>query len=282
MATKILVDSACDIDPKDAAAISVDVIPLRVSFAGVEYLDNVNLTHDEFFIKLIETDELPTTSQISPYDYEEKFRELTANGDSLVCITLSSKLSGSYNNACMAAEDFGGKVLVVDSLNACLGERILVEYASRLRDKGMNAEEIAAELDSRKKDIRLIALLDTLEYLKKGGRISSAVAFAGNLLSIKPVIAVEDGEISLLGKARGSKAANNKLHELIEAETGIDYNMPACLAYSGLSDAMLNKYVEDHKDLYDRFPDKLPVTTLGCTIGTHIGPGAIGVAFFVV
>lgn len=156
----------------------------------------------------------------------------------------------------------------------------MVRYACRLRDTGASAAEIAAILDQRKKDVRVIALLDTLEYLKRGGRISGAAAFAGGLLSIKPVIAIADGEVAILGKARGSKNGNNMLREETAKCGGIDFTMPFSLAYSGLDDSLLQKYIADNAAMWQEQVSELPISTIGSTIGTHAGPGAIAVAFF--
>ena len=168
----------------------------------------------------------------------------------------------------------------MDSENASLGERILVEYALRLKDQGFSAEDIVEALEKEKKNIRLIALLDTLEYLKRGGRISKAAALAGNLLSIKPVIAVQGGEVAVLGKARGSKQGNNLLAEEIARANGIQYNMPFILAYTGLTDVVIQKYIDDHESLWKGIVERPVPASVGGAIGTHIGPGAIGIAFF--
>ena len=122
--------------------------------------------------------------------------------------------------------------------------------------------------------------MDTLEYLKKGGRVSSAVAFAAGVLSIKPVIAIQDGEVVMLGKARGSKQANNLIAEQIQKAGSIDFSMPYLLGYTGLSDALIQKYIEDNAPLWKNETDRLPVGSVGGTIGTHTGPGAIAVAWF--
>ena len=278
MAIRIITDSASDITQVEAAAWGVQVLPLRTIFGQEEFLDGVTIDHKTFFQKLIESDVLPTTSQLSPFQYEEPFRQAAEAGDEVVCITLSSKLSGCYQSASIAAEDL--PVVLVDSLNVTVGERLLVERAVQLRDQGLSAREIGQQLEAEKSRIRLIALLDTLEYLKKGGRISSAAALAGSLLSIKPVIAVEHGEIAILGKARGSKNGSNMLMTLVEKNGGINFELPYCLAYSGLSDALLRKYIADSQSLYSGRAEHLPVSTIGSTIGTHAGPGAIAVAFF--
>lgn len=281
MSVRIIIDSGCDLMPAEAADRQLDIIPLKVYFGEQEYLDNITMSHDAFFQKLIETDIFPTTSQITPYEYKMKFREITNEGDTAVCLTISSKLSGCYQSACLAAREFAGQVIVVDTENACIGERILAELAVSLRAEGKDIRAIADTLEEMKKRVRVIALLDTLEYLKRGGRISPAVAFAGNLLSIKPVIAIQDGEVALLGKARGSKAGNNMLSELITREGGIHFSLPYCLAYSGLSDTLLQKYIRDNEHLYKEHVEELPISSIGCVIGSHIGPGAIAAAFFV-
>lgn len=280
MSVKIITDSASDITQEDAGKFGIEVIPLTTIFGSTEYLDGVTLTNREFFEKLIETDELPHTSQITPFQYEEVFRRAISGGDEAIYIALSSKLSGSCGGAVAAAEKFDGRVSVVDSENVCIGQQLLVLYAVRLRDQGLSAAEIARELKARRGDVRVLALLDTLEYLKKGGRISATVAFAGGLLSIKPVIAVENGEVVLIGKARGSKNGNNLLTRFVEKSGGINFDMPYMLAYSGLDDTLLQKYIRDSAALYQGHVNELPVCAIGSTIGTHVGPGAIAVAFF--
>ncbi len=277
MGVSIIVDSGSDILPDYAKKLNVKVVPLKTYFGETEYLDGQTLGHYEFFQKLQEARKLPTTSQVTPAEFEEAYDK--AEGD-VVVITISSKLSGCYQSACIAANEASGKVYVVDSENACIGERLVVEEAVRMRDKGMSAREIAEYLNVVKKEVCLIALLDTLEYLKKGGRISPAVAFAGNVLSIKPVITIKDGEIQVLGKARGSKMGNNRLMEYVKSCGGIDFDRPFCLAYSGLSKEMLEQYIYDSRELYPMEPEDLPVSSIGCAVGTHIGPGAIAAAFF--
>ena len=278
---KILVDSASDLEQQDASELGVTVLPLQIRFGSEEYLDGVSLTHREFFEKLIETDELPQTSQINEYRFDEVFSSLTADGSEVIAITLSSKLSGTHASAVKAAKKYAGKVIVVDSLNACIGERILLEYAVRLVGEGkLTAAQIAAELDEKKGKIQLLAVLDTLKYLRKGGRISSVTAIAGEMLSIKPVISVVRGEVKLVGKAMGSKKGNNLLTQLVRDCGGIDFTMPYVLGYSGLSDAFLQKYIRDSELLWKGYTDHVPYHMIGSTIGTHVGPGAIAVAFF--
>ena len=280
MAVQFIIDSASDILPKEAQELGLIHLPLTVLFGEESYRDAVDLTHEGFYEKLVESDVLPTTSQIPPGEFAAAYEKVVEAGDEAVVITLSGKLSGTHQSAVIAAEGYEDRIFVVDSENVTIGERILVQLGLVLRNQGLSAREIAARLDEEKKNIRLLALLDTLEYLKKGGRISAATAFAGGLLSIKPVIAVEDGLVAMKGKARGSKQGNNLLRQLVEECGGIDFQKPFALAYSGLSDKLLQKYIDDSEELWQGMAEFLPISTVGCTIGTHAGPGAVAVAFF--
>ncbi len=275
---QIITDSASDI--VDVQREDLTVLPITITFGEDEYQDGVNLTHEMFYEKLVESDHLPVTSQVPPFAFEEAYRKVREQGNQAIVITLSSKLSGTWQSAKIAAEKYADTVRVIDSENASIGERTLVEYALRLKDSGFAYEEIADRLEADKVRIRLVALLDTLEYLKKGGRISKTAAIAGSLLSIKPVIAIQNGEVAVLGKARGSKQGNNLLAEQIRKVGGIDFEKPFVLGYTGMSDAVLQKYIADNEALWKGFVDRPEAASVGGTIGTHIGPGAIGAAFF--
>lgn len=277
MKTRIIVDSTADLFTELKSR--VDVVPLTVHFGEEEYLDGVTIDHKTFYEKLIESDVLPTTSQATPDSFIKEFQKIKENGDSAVVITISSKLSGTYQSAVIAAEDFDN-IYIVDSGSAAIGSGILAERALKLADDGMNAREIAELLNGEKEKIVIIALFDTLEYLKKGGRISKTAAFAGSLLNIKPVLSVIDGEITVLGKARGSKMGNNLLVEEIEKVGGVDFEKPVLLGFTGLSDALLLKYIEDSKYLWEKGLKDIRYTAIGSVIGTHAGPGAIAAAFF--
>ena len=277
MKTRIIVDSTTDLMPEARARVSV--VPLTVHFGDEEFIDGVTIDHKTFYEKLVETDVHPTTSQATPAGFMEAYEKAKQAGESAVVITLSSKLSGTYQSAVIAAGDYEN-IYVVDSGSAAIGGGILVELALRLLDQGLEAPEIAARLEKEKEKVRIVALLDTLEYLKKGGRISKTVAFAGAVLNIKPVVSVTDGEIQMLGKARGSKMGNNLLVQEIEKAGGVDFSKPVLLGYTGLSDALLLKYIEDSRQLWEAGLDQVRYTSIGSVIGTHAGPGAIAVAFF--
>ena len=274
---RILVDSTADLTAEVKSRLTV--VPLTIHFGEEQYIDGVTITHKAFYEKLIECDTLPTTSQATPFDFTEHFEKAVAAGEDVVAITLSSKLSGTFQSAMIAAEDFPGRVHVVDSRSVAIGSGILAQYALTLADQGMDAASIAETLMKERKNIHLVALLDTLEYLKKGGRISKTVAFAGNLLAIKPVLCLDGGEIKILGKARGSRQGNNLLIQEIQSG-GVDYSRPVLLGYTGLEDSLLQKYIQDSASLWNGKLDQLPTTMIGSTVGTHVGPGAIAVAFF--
>lgn len=278
MAVKLIVDSTADMTP--AVAARVQIVPLTVHFGEREYLDRVELDCAKFYEMLVESDELPTTSQGSPYAFGKVFGEATADGSDAVCITCSEKLSGTYQSAVIAASEFDGKVHVVDSRSIAIGLGILAEYALQLVDRGLTAEEIVRKLLRKREKIRVLAMLDTLEYLKKGGRISAAVAFAGGVLNIKPVLSLTGGEIKMLGKARGSRQANNLLVQEIQKAGGVDFSQPLMLGYTGLSDVLLKKYITDSADLWEGKRQELPYAIVGSVVGTHAGPGAVAVAFF--
>ena len=277
MKTRIIVDSTSDLLP--AIKERVHAVPLTVHFGQEEYIDGVTIDHKAFYEKLIETDTHPSTSQASPAAFEVEYEKTRDAGEAAVVITLTSNLSGTYQSATIAAEDYDN-VYIVDSGTVAIGGGILVEYALRLLDEGFEAKEIAEKLEEVKSRIIIVALVDTLEYLKKGGRISKTAAFAGGVLNIKPVLSVENGEIKMLGKARGSKMGNNLLVEEITKAGGVDFNMPLLLGYTGLSDTMLLKYIEDSKHIWEGNVDKVHYTSIGSVIGTHAGPGAVAVAFF--
>lgn len=277
MSVRIIIDSTVDVSPELLAR--VEVVPLTVSFGAEEYIDGVTITHEEFYNKLIESDVLPTTSQATPAAFADVFERLAAAGDSAVVITLAHQLSGTCQSARIAAEDYDN-IFVVDSGSVTLGAGILAEYALRCVDEGMDAESIAAAVEAKKEDVCLIAMLDTLEYLKKGGRISATVAFAGGLLNLKPVVNIKDGVINMLGKARGSKQGNNLLVQEINKAGGIDFSMPILLGYTGLTDVLLKKYMTDSAALWENGVEALHYTSIGSVVGTHAGPGAIAAAFF--
>lgn len=277
MSVRIVIDSTADTSA--AVREKCTVVPLGLFFGEEEYVDGVTITHEEFYKKLVEGDVMPTTSQPTPDAFGKVFKEAVKAGDQVVVITIASKLSGTYQSACIAAMDYPDSVFVVDSESATMGTGILAELALSLAESGMSAAQIAQRLTEERDNICLFAMLDTLEYLKRGGRISKTVAFAGELLSIKPIINVKDGEVNVLGKARGAKQANNMLVKLIQ-ENGVDFDKPILLGYTGMDASLLEKFRTDSANVWEGLAAELDSTTLGTVIGTHAGPGAVAAAFF--
>lgn len=280
MSIRIITDSASDMSPAEHPALRV--LPLSVTFGTDVYMDGVDIDHQRFYEMLVERDELPKTGQVNPYAFSQAIAETREAGDEAVIITVGAKLSGTNQSARTAlAEAPGGDVFVVDSNNVTLGERVLVEYVLRLVDEGRSAAQIAAAVEAVRDRVVVIGLLETLEYLVRGGRLSAAAGAVGTLLNVKPVVAAEDGLIVQLGKARGSKNGRNLLNQKVEKAGGVDFSMPLALGYTGLSDAVLKKYIEDSAALWaGHTENELPIHTIGATIGTHVGPGAVAVAFF--
>ncbi len=220
------------------------------------------------------------TSQATPFQFGVAIKEVLDRGDTPIIITLSSGLSGTYHSACLAAREFDVPVPVVDSLSLAIGQGILVKLGVRLAKEGKSADEIVRILEEKKKDLIILALIDTLDYLQRGGRISKGAALAGKVLSVKPVVTTENGVVKLLGQARGSKQGNNYLMRTIEENGGVDFSLPLCVGYTGNDRSLMDRYVEDCNRVWKGQIDEIPVATVGGAIGTHIGPGGITVAFF--
>ena len=280
MSVRIISDSGCDISQAYAKKLGVKIIPLVFRFGEEEYLDGVNMSSEEFYRRMEEEEELPKTSQISPYRYSEAFEEAMKDGSDVVYLSISSGVSGSIQSAILAAKEFDGKVRVFDSRHFNISQRVLVEYAKRLADEGKSADEIVALLEEALKKVRIIAVFATLENLKKGGRISSAEAFVGEMLSIKPMITITDGKVEVLSKVRGMKKGYKAMREYIEKEGGIDLSMPYAFAYSGTDSTNIDGFIRECGDLYEGKTD-IEISYVGATVGTYSGAGAIATAYFV-
>ncbi len=278
MSVKIIVDSNSDFSEGKAKDFGFLYMPIGVEIDEREYLDGVDLLPEEFYEKLERSKKAPKTSLINEFRWNEAFERATADGSEVIAITISSKLSGTYQAAVDASKNFEGKVYVVDSLNATFGEGALCLYAKRLKEEGLSAKEIVERLEERKKDVCVFAVIDTLKYLQKGGRISAATAIIGTTLSIKPLIGVIDGEVKMIGKAMGYKKGCAALNSIVEKAGKIDFSMPLGYVYSGNDRTNIEKYKKDSAYLVEN--RELPVYALGCSIGAHVGAGAVGLVFF--
>ncbi len=276
---RILTDSASDILPAEAEQLGVTVIPLNVTLEdGTILRDGVDMTPSAYYEILAGCRKLPTTSQPSPELFENFFLEAAAAGDEVIGIFLSHALSGTYQCAKLAADMANvDNVLFVDSGHVCLSEALLVRLAVQLRDSGKTAGQIAAILEHAKEHLHLVAAIDDLKYLRKGGRLPAAVAVAGGMLGIKPLITIQDGKVAMAGKARGLPGAYVALFKKVEEMGGISPAFPAMAGYtvSPREVAPIQTYLRDNLQQED-----LLVRQIGCVIGTHAGPGAFGIAFF--
>jgi len=279
MSVKIITDSGSDMSQERAKQLGIRVIPLTFRFGTEEYLDGVTMSGKEFYERMEREEELPKTSQIPPYRYEEVFREETEDGSDALYICISSGVSGCFQSASLAASELDGKVRVFDSKHFCISEGLLAEYAKRLADEGKDLDTIWEEMEKAREKVRIIAVFATLENLRKGGRISSASAFVGEMLSIKPLITIADGGVDVLGKVRGMKKGLQAMREYILNDGGVDPTMPCGFAYSGSEDSGIREFMEKNADLYPN--EELPVSYVGATVGTYAGSGAIATAYFV-
>ena len=278
---RIITDSASDIPNNDSIPANLSIMPLTIFFGEEEYLDGKTITNEEYYNKLTGGDILPKTSQVTPYDFEQEIQKAIDNGEKVIVITLSSGLSGTYQSACIAASNFDKDVAVIDSFMATVSEQILVKYALQLIEQGMEYDKIVETLENDKKKIKLVGPLDTLEYLKKGGRISAAAAVFGSALSIKPIITVIEGKVEVIAKARGRRNAIETTLKIVrESETGIDFDKPYAVGYSGNDKDMLNIFIESNKTNGNINIENWPVVSIGSTIGTYTGPDSIIFGYF--
>jgi DegV family protein with EDD domain len=277
MAVRIITDSGSDVLPGEIEGLVV--LPLTVAFGTDVYHDGVDLSHEQFFSLLVEGKDFPTTGQVPPFRFAEAFQQVVDSGDDAVVICISAGVSGTWESACSAAADFPGRIHVVDSQQVSVGERILAQTALELAASGASAADIAQELDERKKDIHFLALLDTLEYLRRGGRISNASAALGTILAIKPVVGCEDGKIVVLEKPRGLKNGRAIVADLIRSYGGINFSRPLAIGYTGNTDDPVRAFLDSCPDLWQG-KGEVPVSSIGATIGTHAGPGGFIFAFY--
>lgn len=277
MAIRFLTDSTSDILPQEAARRDIDVVPLKVLFGDSVYRDGLDLDHPGFYRMLAQCDQFPTTSQPTPDDFLPAFERAKANGDQLICLLLASSLSGTCQSAFIARELCGWEhIHIIDSTQTAIGLRLLLDLGCRLRDEGCSAREIADELEQAKGKVRLMAIVDTLEYLHKGGRLPGAVTVVGSLLKVKPIIALRDGAISVVGKGVGVKGSLSSLLRLMEDLPLRDDRIPVCYGFTG-DDALCRQLVERSEETFG--PHSHQVQSIGTVIGAHAGPNAAAVAY---
>lgn len=277
MAVRLIIDAGCDLTTQQADKLGVILIPMTIHFADKEYRSGVDLSHEEFYKLLSDAKQLPTTSQPTPYDFEEAYQKVADDGDEAVVLCVSSALSGTFQSATIAKSGFEDRIYVVDTKAVSLAQRILLDYAISLKNHGASAKEIAQEIERKKVDVCAYGAVETLEYLIKGGRLSKAAGAVGSVLGIRPVLCLSDGALAVAGKARGAKGAVAMTHSLI-AEIGVDHSMPAAVGYTGSDPSVLSPFMEAPNSVWAGFD--IPVYNVGSTVGTHTGPGLFIAAFF--
>lgn len=281
MGIKLVVDSSSEITQEESKKMGVYCLPLTVSFEEDMFRDGVDLSYDEFYDKLSEYESLPKTSQVTPYLYEEAFKEILSNGDIPVAITLSSEISGTYNSAILASNQFDEEIHVIDSLTTSCALKLIIKYALSIIDKYDDPVEFVNEIERIKKKVKIFYLLDTLEYLYKGGRLSKFSALAGSILSIKPIISFDDsGKVVMVSKSRGWKKGISLLSDLVKESGEIDEELGVILSYSGKDSSIVDSLKQKSEAIFSFDVNVIPVTQIGCTIGTHAGPGTIGISYF--
>ncbi len=275
---RIITDSAADFEPEELESLNITCIPLVVRFGETDYQENVNLSKPQFYDLLLSSEELPKTSQASPQVLTDLLLDAQAAGDEAIYITLSSALSGTYQTACMIRDgvDYDG-AYILDSRNATGGQRLLVEYAVKLRSQGRSASEILEKVGALRDSIVLYACIDTLEYLYKGGRISHTVYTLGSLAQIKPIIKVdEEGGIAVPAKAMGMRKGMDTLCKRLQTQAP-SADFPLYVMYTNHR-SVAETLAEKIRHLGFDVPDE-HIIGVGAAIGSHIGPDACGIVY---
>jgi DegV family protein with EDD domain len=272
----IFTDSASDLDPAEAAASGITIIPLQVSFGKETFLAGSELSTEEFWRRMTAPDApFPTTAASSPGEFKEAYEAAFAGGaEAVVSIHVAGTLSGAIKSAQIARDMLPDREIhVVDSLGASMAEGILARMGIELAEADVTGEEIAAELESRAPDMRMYVALETLEYLKKGGRISGAQAAIGTLLSVKPIIAVKHGEVTTADRVRTRSKARERLLELI-----FERPVERIAILHTLAPDVAEFRAEVLRRLPDMDPETVTVELVGPSVGPHLGPGCVGAA----
>lgn len=277
MAIRFLTDSTADILPREAAERDIDVVPLKVLFGETAYRDGLDLDHAAFYQMLAGADTLPTTSQPTPEDFLPCFEAARRRGDTLICPLLAASLSGTCQSALIARDICGYEnIHIIDSTTTVLGLRLLVDLGCALREEGLGAGEIVARLEEARGRIRLLAIVDTLEYLHKGGRLPAAVSIVGGLLRVKPIITLKDGALGLVGKGMGAKGSLSAMLDLVGDSLTTDPRLPIYYGYTGRDD-LCRQFMARTEEKFG--PHRHEVHGVGSVIGAHAGPGAAVIVY---
>jgi len=277
MGIRIVIDSTSDVTDEIIEKYNIKMVPLTVNFENESFLDKVELNSKQFFEKLETAEKLPTTTLVSPGTFMEVFSDILLEGDKVLGLFLASEFSGTYDSACMAKNMIGSDdIYIIDSRSVCLGAFALILEAIELVQQNKDIEEIVKELEALREKVVAVAALDTLKYLEKGGRLSKGQAVVGTLLNVKPIVEIKDGKISVIEKIRGKNKAVKWFDEWIE-KNNYDLSNKTVLLFHG-------KAYEQLKMLRESIEDKYKIKNIieqeiGAVIGTHSGPGVLGIGF---
>jgi len=277
MAITILTDTMCDVPREFVEKYNIKVLPLLVNFGEESFRDGIDITVDEFFKRLETSQELPTTSQINPPQFESIFKEEIGKNNTIIGILGSSKLSGTYNSAIIAKNTIADdNIHIIDSEAVTLGAGLLVIKAARLAQEGRKAEEIVEEIEEAKKRLKQFFIVGNLKYLYKGGRISLSASVIGSILNIKPIITTADGKLEMLEKTRGVKKSISMMMDMIKDngwsldDKVIGINHTICPEYADYVEELINM---EYK------PREIIRGEVGSVVGTHAGPGCVALHF---
>ncbi|SHE89971.1 DegV family protein [Alkalibacter saccharofermentans] len=280
MGIRIVTDSASDLNVDIEKKFGIKVVPLTVNFGKEEsYKDRYEITSDEFFEKLKSTTQNPFTSQVNPAEFEEVFNEILDQGDDIIGMFLSSELSGTFNSAVIAKEsleDKGKRIHLIDSRSVSLGLSLLVYEAALKAAEGKPAADVVEHIEAIKGKVESAIVIDTLEYLKRGGRLTAGAAFIGGMLQLKPILELKDGKLVPKDKVRGRKKALKWIKDWLGSN---NYDLTDKTVY--LVHASEEGYLNELKELLEGTlkPKEIIESQVGAIVGTHSGPGAIGISF---
>ncbi len=276
MAIKIIVDSTSDIPADLIEKHGIEVVPLTVNFEDKCYLDKIEITSQEFFNKLAESEKLPTTSQASPGAFVEVFEKALEEGHEILGIFISTKFSGTCESARMAKDMVGSdKIHIIDSQTACLGACLLILEAVKLVNKGLDIKEIVKKIEEIKPKVSIYAGVDTLKYLEKGGRLSKGAATVGTLLNIKPILSVKNSSIESIDKVRGKNKVLKWLEDFIDSNVNIENRTVAI--YHSVNEELAKSLKNTLEEKYNE--KEIFIGEIGSVIGTHVGPNAIAIGY---
>lgn len=275
---RIITDSSSDFSLEEARQIGCEIVALKVMDDEETYRDRIDLDIEDIYRKMTVEKKQLKTSQPSPEDFLKVFQSAAAVGDDILVLVLSKELSGTYQSAKIAESMLESKVRIeiLDTNQVTLSQKLLILEAVQYRDEGKSFDEIVSHVKEMMEKVSVMAVIDTLEYLVRGGRLSKTAGFAGTLIDLKPIVTVKDGRVALIAKARGKKKALEKLYAKILEEGGIDLSKRMILIYSGSADyvMMLKEFLASKGICVEA------MNPIGCVIGAHVGPGACGIAYF--